>query len=736
MRRAGYVLSLVFCLIAGVARAAHTQATLVLSDDTAAAGDTVWAGVLLKMEPGWHTYWKNSGEAGMPTTITWQLPPGVTAGDIEWPLPEKLPPTEVTTYGYSGETMLLVPLKIGPTARASGPITLTANLTWLECKDVCIPEKTTVQATLNISSETKRSVDAPEIEAWKKKIPVKPGNDIFRAWWDSPANGDTRALVIEGPSASGDHYDFFPYGSDQFEVQPETTVVNSDARHFQLRKLVKKFSGDWPSEVSGVIVDSWSNVNQARSGRSGFEVHLPIANEAPAGTTNAAQSSAEGSSVATAKSGGQVVGQTSGASLIKYLLYAFIGGLILNIMPCVLPVIALKILGFVSEARSEPKRVRNLGFVYAAGVLASFAAMAGIVIGIKAAGHHAGWGMQFGSPVFVVCLTILVTLVALNLFGVFEVTPGGKVLDAAGHLASKHGAPGAFFNGLLATTLATPCTAPYLAGALAFAFAQTAGVILLVFLFVGIGLAAPYVLLSCNPALLKFLPKPGAWMEKFKIAMGFPMLATVIWLFSVAASDYGSRVLWLGIFLVIVAFASWVFGEFIQRGRSGKGVAVLVLLFLIIGGYYFVLEDRLHWRDMTSVREGDVSLIDTARGVVWKSWNPDAVAQARADGKPVLVDFTATWCVTCNAIVKPALENPAVTAKLKDLGAVAFLGDYTLTPQKMTDEIEKYGGAGVPLVLVYPKNPGAPAIVLPQPNPLELPSSYSKAVLAALDQAQ
>ncbi|HEV2453199.1 MAG TPA: protein-disulfide reductase DsbD domain-containing protein, partial [Verrucomicrobiae bacterium] len=513
MRRAGYVLSLIFCLIAAVARAAHTQATLVLSDDTAAAGETVWAGVLLKMDPEWHTYWKNSGEAGMPTTITWQLPPGVTAGDIEWPLPEKLPPAEVTTYGYSGETMLLVPLKIGPTARTMGPITLTANLTWLECKDVCIPEKATVQATLNIGSETKRSVDAAEIEAWKEKIPVNRTNDNFRAWWDGPANDDTRPLVIEGPSAPGDHYDFFPYGSDQFDVQPETTVVNSDATHFQLRKLVKKFAGGWPSEVSGVIVDSSSIVNQARSGRSGLEVHLPIANEAPSGMSGGAQSSAEGSALANGKSGGQVVGQTSGASLIKYLLYAFIGGLILNIMPCVLPVIALKILGFVSEARSEPKRVRNLGFVYAAGVLSSFAAMAGIVIGIKAAGHHAGWGMQFGSPIFVVCLTILVTLVALNLFGVFEVTPGGKVLDAAGHLASKHGAPGAFFNGLLATTLATPCTAPYLAGALAFAFAQTAGVILLVFLFVGIGLAAPYVLLSCNPALLKFLPKPGPWME-------------------------------------------------------------------------------------------------------------------------------------------------------------------------------------------------------------------------------
>ena len=244
------------------------------------------------------------------------------------------------------------------------------------------------------------------------------------------------------------------------------------------------------------------------------------------------------------------------------LLYAFIGGLILNLMPCVLPVIALKILGFVSEANSEPRRVRKLGLIYALGVLISFLALAAVVIGVKAAGHHAGWGMQFGSPVFIVCLTTLVTLVALNLFGVFEVTLGGRALDTAGELASKHGRSGAFFNGVLATTLATPCTAPFLAPALGFAFSQIASVIVLIFLTVGLGLASPYVLLSWNPAWLKFLPKPGAWMEKFKIAMGFPMLATVVWLFNIAASSYGKNVLWLGVFLVVVAFAAWIFGEF------------------------------------------------------------------------------------------------------------------------------------------------------------------------------
>ena len=249
------------------------------------------------------------------------------------------------------------------------------------------------------------------------------------------------------------------------------------------------------------------------------------------------------------------------------LLYAFVGGLILNLMPCVLPVIALKILGFVSEANSEPRRVRKLGLIYALGVLLSFLALAAVVIGVKAAGHHAGWGMQFGSPVFIVCLTTLVTLVALNLFGIFEVTLGGRALDTAGELASKHGAAGAFFNGVLATVLATPCTAPFLGAALGFAFSQSAAEIILIFLTVGLGLSAPYVLLSWNPAWLKFLPKPGAWMEKFKIAMGFPMLATVVWLFNVASSTYGKNVLWLGIFLVVIALAAWIFGEFFQRGR-------------------------------------------------------------------------------------------------------------------------------------------------------------------------
>lgn len=749
MRRITTILAAVLLFAVSAAHAAHTQATLLLSADTVKSGDTIYAGIDLRMQSGWHTYWKNSGAAGLPTKIDWQLPAGITAGDIQWPLPEKFPPVEVTTYGYENEVILIVPLKVDANA-AAGPIDLKAKVSWLECSsEVCIPANQDVTANLTIGSETKNSADAAKIDDSKAKVP-KTGNQYqLQAWWENQSN--PRTLVIGNPNpmmanknTKYDSIDFFPYASDNLEVQSATKIISDYSANLKLSKEVKKFSGDWPKKISGIVVI------ESGKQRTGFEINLPIADKEPASTfdngrdtltsspSNSNAKSQPASSIPSAIASATVNAAPTGevnnsTSLPLMLLYAFIGGLILNIMPCVLPVIALKILGFVSEARSEPQRVRNLGFIYALGVLASFLTMAGIVIGVTTAGHHAGWGMQFGSPIFVVCLATLVTLVALNLFGVFEITPGGKMMDAAGHLASRHGAPGAFFNGLLATILATPCTAPFLASALGFAFTQSAVVIVLIFLFVALGLAAPYVVLSCNPSLLKFLPKPGAWMEKFKIAMGFPMLATVVWLFGVAASDYGARVFWLGVFLVGVALAAWIFGEFVQRGQR-KGLALVIAVVVLTGNYLFSLENKLHWREMVAATD-TVSLVKSSDGINWQPWSPQAVADARAAGKPVLVDFTASWCVTCNAIIKPALENDSITSKLKESDAVTLLADYTRTPQEMTDEIAKYGGAGVPLVLVYPKDSNAAPIVLPQPAPLQLPSGYSKIVLAALERA-
>jgi thiol:disulfide interchange protein DsbD len=713
VRRIGIILTGWFCLAALTAHAAHTQARLILSASTARPGDTVLAGVDLKMDPGWHTYWKNPGAAGYATKIEWQLPPGVTAGDIQWPLPEKLPPVEVTTYGYDNEVVLLVSLKLAANLKP-GPLDLKAKVSWLECKEACVPGSGSVEAILNIGTETKTSGDAALLQSWQNKVPKPLTNLVIHAWWEKSANGDTRPLIIEWsafPSNQPPTFnvrlvtegaDFFPDASENFEIQPATENLSTSPLDVLWRKVVKKFEGDWPKEISGVLVI------QDGLWRGGHEIKLPVSGQAPTSEAILAQTSPESrTGVSPVRAGGT-------PALLSMLLYAFIGGLILNIMPCVLPVIALKILGFVGESRSDPRHVRKLGLVYALGVLVSFIVLAAVVIGVKAAGHHAGWGMQFGSPVFVVCLTTLVTLMALNLFGVFEVTLGGRALDAAGGLASKHGAAGAFFNGVLATALATPCTAPFLSIALGFAFAQTTSVILLVFLAVGIGLAAPYVVLSWNPAWLKFLPKPGAWMEKFKIAMGFPMLATTVWLFNLAAGSYGKSVLWLGVFLVVVAFAAWIFGEFVQRGRARKGLALVIALILLVGGYAYALESQLRWREPTAASDTTGSLKESAEGIDWQRWSPEAVAKARADGHPVLVDFTADWCLTCQVNKKTSIEISSVRAKLKSMNAIALLGDYTRFPDNITTELNRFSRAGVPLVLVYPKNPEAQPIVLPE----------------------
>jgi thiol:disulfide interchange protein/DsbC/DsbD-like thiol-disulfide interchange protein len=714
VRRIVFLFFICLCLAALTARAAHTQVQLVLSANPARPGDTIWVGVDLKMDAGWHTYWKNPGDSGIATTIKWDLPPGVTAGEIQWPLPEKLPPAEVTTYGYENEVMLLVPLTLA-TNLAPGPLVLKADVAWLECKEQCVPGKASVEATLNIGGETKTSADAAMIDSWKSNLPkVLNGSDWnIQAWWEGPANADMRSLMIAGDFQGPlfgqlpKKFDFFPDANDNFEIQAAIENASGTKALFCFRKPVKKFSGDWPKEISGVLV------LEGDGKRTGIDVKLPVSDQAPADRAIHTGIKPESSAgVSPARTGETPV--LLSQPLWKMLLYAFIGGLILNLMPCVLPVIALKILGFVSEAKSEPRHIRAMGLVYAVGVLVSFLALAAIVIGVKAAGHQAGWGMQFGNPIFLVCLTVLVTLVALNLFGVFEVTLGGRALDAAGNLASKHGAAGAFFNGVLATVLATPCTAPFLSIALGFAFAQSAAFIVLIFLAAGVGLAAPYVVLSWNPAWLKFLPKPGAWMEKFKIAMGFPMLATVVWLFNIAAASYGKNILWLGVFLVVVAFAAWIFGEFVQRGRKHKTAAAAVTLILLIGGYAFALEMQLDWRAMLPEADTTGSLKESVDGIDWQRWSPEAVAKARGKGHPVLVDFTADWCLTCQVNKKTSIEIPSVRAKLKALNAVAFVGDYTRTPDNITTELQRYNRAGVPLVLVYSKNADVPPIVLPE----------------------
>ena len=673
-----------------------TTVKLLLTHETAKPGTTVMAGLELTMAKGWHTYWVNPGAAGIATDVEWTLPKDVSTGPIQWPTPDKFNALGSIGYGYHDKTILLVPLTIAADA-ALGQATISGNVSWLECKESCIPRDQQVSATLTIAATDTPSANAAKLDAAKTELPKTDANLAVKAWWDGAPKEDERTLLIEFDAGqSGTDADFFALLFESFEVSPESEVTASGAAKVRIKKTVMKFEGAWPSELAGLAVRNLKDHDKTEA----FEVKFPIYS-------------------ITSGDAGTRVSQTppvaaASKSLWRMLVYAFIGGLILNIMPCVLPVISLKILSFVNQSKESPTRVRLLGILYGAGVVVSFLVLAGVVVSVKNAGELASWGMQMSNPQFVVLLTVLIMLVALNLFGLFEVTLG-SVGAAAGSVATREGAGGAFFNGVLATVLATPCTAPFLAPALGFAFTQDASVIVLMFVTVGLGLGFPYVVLSWNPKLLHFLPKPGPWMEKFKVAMGFPMLATAIWLFTVSIEYYGGRVLWFGITLTVIAMAVWVFGEFFQRGIKRRGLALGIAGALALGGVVFGLEGQMQWRTPTDPSEANAGVVqDFPGGIRWHPWSPEAVAKAREEGQPVLVDFTAKWCATCIWNKKTSIDIESVSAVMADKNFKAFRADYTRRPDYITEELRDRGRAGVPLVLVFPADKTREPEMLPE----------------------
>jgi len=679
--------SLLVCLVWWHAQdrilaATQTETSLLLDQEETRPGTVVWAGIRLQSPTGWHTYWQNAGDSGAPTSVQWTLPTGISAGPIQWPIPQKYTQADLTTYIYSGEVVLLVPLMVD--ARCSpGRYDLKAAVSWLECEKACVPGDARVEASLTVSNAIKPAKLAAQLESWKARLPQTATNLLLQVSWGSSLSTNTRTLSITwDTSFLPDTIDFLPLAGDGYEVAAATQVLTNAPGKVVLRKTVKQLGDQWPPAIPGLLIGKLS----AEAQTSGYQVTLVPESATPA------------------------------ASLWLMLFYAFLGGLILNVMPCVLPVIALKILGFVNQSRDAPQQVRFLGLLYTLGVLASFLVLAAAVIAVQQAGRHASWGMQFGDPMFLVALCVLVTLVALNLFGVFEVNLGGRVMGAAGDLAAHEGKAGAFFNGVLATALATPCTAPFLGAALGFAFIQPAPVILLFFLTVGLGLALPYLLLSWQPAWLKFLPRPGTWMVRFKVAMGFPMLATAIWLYSLAATHYGKRTLWLGLFLVLAAMSAWIYGELSQRARKHRALGAIAAGVLLLVNYAYTLEAQLQWRHPPSPSNTDTTLQESPEGIPWQRWSNAAVAHARTENRVVLVDFTADWCLTCNANKKFSLDIALVRQRLKELKAAAFLADYTrpAASPEITAELARFGRAGVPLVLVYPRNPEKPPVPLPE----------------------
>ncbi|MDE2679815.1 MAG: protein-disulfide reductase DsbD family protein [Verrucomicrobiota bacterium] len=857
MRRLFFILLM---LSAGIVSAqdfnfgAKTKVSLLVNPSVAKAGSPVEVGMRLEMPAGWHTYWRNAGENGTPTNIKWTLPKGITAGEIQWPVSEKVEWLEMFTYAYHGEVLLIVPLTLAADL-APGEYALAAEVNWLECEETCIPGDARVSAKLVVGAEAKPGPHAGKFAEARAQWPAKNELPKLPAQWAGAANADgERTLKLTVPVDSKEtEVHFLPFGTSgkKWEIAHATQLTKGE-NEFTLSKTITSKDGDWPIEVHGVV--RFETEGKVTSHETAFQIGAIEPEENPFGFLGDAkcqvsarldhtQATAGGEVLAgvsfsipkhwhifwkepgapgeppkfewtlpagitageikwplhsqlemfgetanvyenqvmllvplavakdakhgdyeiglkvswqecddqtcvpqektlqltlkigeeaqrvghhlefqawlakvPSESGGPGGGSFEGdapKSIWYILSFAFLGGLILNVMPCVLPVISLKILGFVQQSNEAPGRLRNLGLTYGLGVFFSFMVLAGVMVGAKQATGMASWGMQMQSPIFNLVLMLVVTLVALNLFGVFEVTlGGGSTMTKANALASREGYLGAFFNGILATALATPCTAPFLASGMGAALSQSSSVIIAAMGAVAVGLAFPYVLLSFKPGWLKFLPKPGNWMVQFKQIMGFPMLAAAVWVLSFTGPMFGdSGVMWLGVLLVFVSLTAWVFGEFMQRTVSKSSKPLLACGLLLAAGYAMALEWGLDWRhpENRTIVGGGIEV--KADGVQWRKWSPEAVAEARAAGQPVLVDFTADWCMTCKYTKGRAIEVDSVIKKLVELNGVAFIADWTNRDQTITKVLHQYKRAGVPLVLVYP--PEGEAIVLP-----------------------
>ena len=587
-------------LAAGVSPAhalgkSHVKASLVAESEWIEPGKPITVGLRLEMEGGWHTYWKNPGDAGLPPKVSWRLPDGFVAGPIEWPAPLRIAAPPLMSYGYEGEVLLPIVLETPSDVQPGTEVVLAGRADWIECKDVCIPGRAEVELRRPVRAEPLPSPGAgsPFAEA-RRRQPADPEGWSLEA---SSASGKI-LLSFQPPNGRVVTEAYFFAAENATVDHPAPQVLHPGATRHRLDVARAANRTEPLGRLTGVL---WAEGNAVRVDVPVTELlALPPPPSPPA----------------------------SGAGLPTALAFAFLGGLILNLMPCVLPVLSLKVLGFVKHAGHEPRKVRVHALVFAAGVLASFWALAALIFALRALGHHVGWGFQLQSPAFVVFLAFLFFLLALNLFGVFEV---GASLTAAGNIAAdKLGLAHSFWNGALATIVATPCTAPFMGSALGYSLSQPAAVSLLIFTALGLGLAAPYVCLSFSPGLLRFLPRPGAWMEGFKQLMGFCLMATVIallWLFGQQAGVDGIAFL-LGA-LLVAGLGAWVYG---RRSVSPRGRAVRLSLSaaLVIAGLAIGFGPA---RPAAATR-----VLAPASDVRWEPWSEARVAELRAQGKPVFVD--------------------------------------------------------------------------------------------------
>jgi thiol:disulfide interchange protein DsbD len=668
--------------------AGNATLQLVSANASATPGTTFMAALHLDIAPGWHVYWINAGDSGLPAQIDWVNTAGAEPGEFSWPAPFEQPLDGLMNYGYEGE--LILPFSIRMPDGASGPVRLEGNASYLICKDICIPE----EARLALTVDAGPGAPNPEGEALVARglARVPPQHEgtarITRAadLWTLSVSGGQAAGFLDGAASAR----FFPL--DHQIEHPPVQPARTGADGFSLTLTPAKGLGGTDG-IAGVVVVTLPDGTRralAISATPGEPLH------ATADTAFQTAANGQGGGANGGGAGGTPE-QLATMSLWAALGFAFLGGMILNLMPCVLPVLSMKALGLASAAsRGQASHVRAHGLAYLVGVVASMLAIAAALIALQAAGGTAGIGVQLQYPWLVAIFALVTFLIGLNLYGYFEV--GNSLVGVGDGLARKEGLTGAFFTGVLATMLGAPCIGPFLGAASGWALGQPPLVILTFFAVMGLGLAFPFTVISFAPGLRRLLPKPGAWMETLKQVFAFPMFLTSAWLLWVLAMGEGGPNAMAATVMagVLIVFAIWVVR---RAGESARPVGLALAAIAVIAGAGSVF---------TATRPASASA-ETALAIT--PWSRAAVDEALAAGHPVFVDFTAAWCVSCQANKISTLRNPQVVAAFKSTGTVFMEADWTDRNDTIADELKRFGRAGVPLYLYYRAGDNAPVIL-------------------------
>src|SRR5438477_9035185 len=647
------------------------QADALANVSAVVPGEPFLVGVRLKMQPHWHTYWKYPGDAGIPTDIKWELPEGWRAGSIQWPIPLKLQePGDIQIYGYHDEVLLIQ--QIMPAKNLADPtVKLSAKVNWLVCEKICIPGDAVVTLSLPRAA-TNSPANTDLFARFQRQL---PGAANFSAFWKSDAVG--LVLNVTQPElAKFPSVDFFPSPPENVAVG-HPRLESHQGANYTFRIPLDNGKQNFKS-MPGLIV--FGNSTDAPD-RGAWDISV-------------------GQEMATANE------NSTSSGVVRFLIFGFIGGFILNLMPCVLPVISLKIFGFVQQAGQSRVRIFRSGLAFISGIFAWFLGLALVLVVVKSAGGQPVWPAQFTNPYFVLFMSAVVLVFALNLFGVFEINlPQWLTRRAISAEGSMHGDAGSFFQGVFATVLATPCTAPFLCTSLGFAFTQSSTVILLMFGSIALGMSAPYFLLSAQPAWLKFLPKPGPWMVRVKQLMGFLLIATLLFLLSVLGAQRGvGALIWTCFFLLVLSIACWMKGAFITPVASAltRFLVLVLMLVLVVGsGIYFIGNK---FQSAAAVANPTASSED------WEKFTPERLASELQQGHSVFIDFTAEWCITCKFNESTVLETEAVRTAFSERQIVKLKADWTNGDPAITKLLKQFGRPGVPLYVLYPGGTAQPYV--------------------------